>query len=270
MSKILVLGAAGALGKHVTEQGVDAGHEVSVVVRTPSKLPAYLRDRVKVHHADIAASTLVQLGTLLDGHDAIINTAGRVSDGDRFVTLIAHIVGAIETIEAANRPLAWFIAGAGLLDIGDSRRRGLDLPLIKKTYWPHVENLKRLEESTLDYRLLCPGPMVEGAPVGLEKLRVGVDRLPVQTPATVKWLPEWLLAPLFVRRVPEMIVPYADAAALMLQNLEPGGAISRHRVGLALPVGMKGKKDRGTALAPTPKFNMRTSHEQDTRGSIRQ
>ena len=249
MSKIIVLGAAGALGKHVTQQAVDAGHDVSVVVRTLSKLPASWRGRVKVHHADIATLTVIQLGTLLGGHDAVINTAGRVSDGDRFVALVAHIVGGLETIESANRPLAWFMAGAGLLDIGDTPRRGLDLPLIKKTYWPHGENFKRLEESTLDFRLLCPGPMVEGAPVGLERLRVTLDRLPVQTPAAVKWLPDWLLVPIFARRVPEMIIPYADAAALMLKNLEPGGAMSRHRVGLALPVGMKGKKDRWTARA---------------------
>ena len=247
MSKIMVLGAAGALGKHVAHQAINAGHDVSVVVRTPSKLPASWRDRVKVHHADIAALTVIQLGTLLDGHDAVINTAGRVGDGDRFVTLVAHIVGGLETIESANRPLAWFMAGAGLLDIGDTPRRGLDLPMIKKTYWPHGENFKRLEESTLDFRLLCPGPMVEGAPVGLERLRVSVDRLPVQTPAAVRWLPDWLLVPIFAARVPEMIIPYADAAALMLNNLEPGGPMSRHRVGLALPVGMKGKKDRWTA-----------------------
>ena len=250
MSKIIVLGAAGALGKHVTQQAVDAGHDVSVVVRTLSKLPASWRDRVKVHHADIAALSGNQLGTLLGGHDSVINTAGQVSDGDRFVALVAHIVGGLETIEPANRPLAWFVAGAGLLDIGDTPRRGLDLPLIRKTYWPHGENFKRLEESTLDFRLLCPGPMVEGAPVGLERLRVSLDRLPVQTPAAVKWLPDWLLVPIFARRVPEMIIPYADAAALMLKNLEPGGAMSRHRVGLALPVGMKGKKDRWTARAP--------------------
>jgi uncharacterized protein len=250
MSKIMVLGAAGSLGKHVTQQALNAGHEVSVVVRTLSKLPASWRDRLKVHHADISALTVIQFGTLLDGHDAVINTAGRVSDGDRFVALVAHIVRGLETIEPASRPVAWFMAGAGLLDIGDSRRRGLDLPLIKKTYWPHSENFKRLDESTLDYRLLCPGPMVEGAPVGLEKLRVSVERLPVQTPAAVKWLPEWLLMPIFIRRVPEMIIPYADAAALMLKNLQPADAMSRHRVGLALPIGMKGKKDRWAARAP--------------------
>ena len=39
-----------------------------------------------------------------------------------------------------------------------------------------------------------------------------------------------------------MIVPYPDAAALMLANLDSGGAMSCHRVGIALPVGMRGKK----------------------------
>jgi hypothetical protein len=63
-------------------------------------------------------------------------------------------------------------------------------------------------------------------------------------------LPDWLLVPIFASRVPEMIIPYADAAALMLNNLEPGNAMSRHRVGLALPVGMKGKKERWTARGP--------------------
>lgn len=250
MTKIMVLGASGALGKHIAQQAVDAGHDVSVVVRTPSKLPASWRDRVKVHQADIAILSANQLAGLLDGHDAVINAAGQVSEGDRFVSLVAHIVGGLEIIEPEDRPVAWFMAGAGLLDIGDTPRRGLDLPLIRKTYWPHGENFKRLEASTLDFRLLCPGPMVEGAPVGLTRLRVTMDRLPVQTPAAAKWLPDWLLVPIFASRVPEMIVPYADAAALMLDNLEPGNAMSRHRVGLALPAGMKGKNDRWTARAP--------------------
>jgi uncharacterized protein len=44
-----------------------------------------------------------------------------------------------------------------------------------------------------------------------------------------------------------MIVSYADAAALILANLTPSGELSRHRVGLAQPVGMRGKKKQWTA-----------------------
>jgi uncharacterized protein len=174
MTKIIVLGASGSLGKQVAKQAVDAGHEVSVVVRTPSKLPASWRDKVQVHQADIATLSVNQLGALMDGHDVVTNTAGLVTDGERFVTLIAHIGSSIETIKPRETPGD---AGAGLLVIGDTQRRGLELPLIKKTYWPHGENFKRLEASTLDFRLLCPGPMVEGAAVGLDRLRVAIDRI---------------------------------------------------------------------------------------------
>jgi hypothetical protein len=48
----------------------------------------------------------------------------------------------------------------------------------------------------------------------------------------------------FALLIPQMIVSYADAAALMLAKLDRGSAMSRHRVGLALPVGMRGRKSQ--------------------------
>ena len=39
MSRLLILGATGSLGRHVLRQAVAAGHDVTVFVRTPSKLP---------------------------------------------------------------------------------------------------------------------------------------------------------------------------------------------------------------------------------------
>ena len=39
MARVIILGATGALGRHVLRQAVAAGHDVTVFVRTPSKLP---------------------------------------------------------------------------------------------------------------------------------------------------------------------------------------------------------------------------------------
>jgi uncharacterized protein YbjT (DUF2867 family) len=75
MTKIIVLGVSGVSGKHVAQQAVDAGHEVSVAVRTPSKLPASRRDKVKVHKADTATLSVNHLGAHLGGHDVAINSA---------------------------------------------------------------------------------------------------------------------------------------------------------------------------------------------------
>ena len=85
--------------------------------------------------------------------------------------------------------------------------------------------------------------------IGLERMRVSLDALPVQVPAVARVLPRPLLLPVFASLIPQMIVPYADAAALMLANLDRGSRTSRHRVGLALPVGMRGHKPQWSAPA---------------------
>ncbi|MBT2771084.1 hypothetical protein J7J47_02415 [Halomonas sp. ISL-60] len=122
-------------------------------------------------------------------------------------------------------------------------RLGVDLPKIRGTYWPHRRNFERLQRSELDWRLLCPGPMVEQPAIGLPRLRVSVDRLPAPLPAFARSLPAPLLLPLFAMKIPEMTIPYADAASVILANVKRGDSMSRHRVGVALPDGMKGKKD---------------------------
>jgi len=78
-------------------------------------------------------------------------------------------------------------------------------------------------------------------------MRISLDRVPVQVPALTRFLPGALVLPFFVQRVPEMIISYADAAALILANLAPSGEMSRHRVGMALPVGMRGEKKQWAA-----------------------
>jgi hypothetical protein len=153
----------------------------------------------------------------------------------------------VEALPLRERPVCWLLAGAALLDVDFSGRRGVELPKVKSIYWPHRANFERLERSSIDWRLLCPGPMVDQPPLGLERLRISLDRLPVEVPALARALPGPLLLPVFASLIPQMIVPYADAAALMLANVARGGHMARHRVGLALPVGMRGRKPEWTA-----------------------
>ena len=239
MSRLLILGATGSLGRHVLRQALAAGHDVTVFVRTPSKLPPEVRERVSVHTGDLSA---VVPPDLVSGQDALINCAGHVADGETFVGLVDRLVTCVDLLPAAEQPVCWLLAGAALLDIDSSGRRGVDLPEVKSTYWPHRVNFERLSRSRLDWRLLCPGPMVDEPALGLDRLRISLDALPVEIPAVARALPDSSLLPVFASLIPQMIVPYADAAALMLANLDRGNAMSRHRVGLALPVGMRGRK----------------------------
>ena len=158
MSRLVILGATGSLGRHVLRQALAAGHDVTVFVRTPSKLAAELRERVSVHTGDLGA---VVPPDLVSGQDALINCAGHVADGERFVGLIDRLFSCVDLLPAAEQPVCWLLAGAALLDIDSSGRRGVDLPEVKSTYWPHRVNFERLSRSRLDWRLLCPGPMVD-------------------------------------------------------------------------------------------------------------
>ncbi|KAI9025428.1 NADH-flavin reductase-like protein [Hyaloraphidium curvatum] len=241
---LLVLGAAGNFGRHLAVGALDAGHAVSVLVRSPDKLPAEIRTRAKVLQADLAAASPEELAALMAGHDAVLCSAGNVTQGAEFNALIDNIASAAEQLPKGTP--VWFLAGAALLDFDSGGRKGTDLPIVGTKFAPHAANLARLERSTLDWRLLCPGPMVDRPAVPQEGIRVSVDRLPVDLPwvgSYVGWLPGFAVLPLFARAIPEVTVPYANAAAVVLANLEPGGEMSRKRVGLALPPGMRMVKE---------------------------
>jgi len=242
MPRLIIFGATGSLGTHVLHQALAAGHQVTVVVRTPSKLPVEAGAQVSLHTGDLGVLAPAEIARFISGHDALVNCAGHVADGQGFANLVDRLVTSVESLPAAAQPVCWFLAGAALLDIDASGRRGMDLPKVKSTYWPHRINFERLGRSELDWRLLCPGPMVDEAALGADRLRISLDRVPVDIPAFARALPGPLFLPVFASLIPQMIVPYADAAALMLANLDRGGPMARHRVGLALPAGMRGRK----------------------------
>src|SRR5262245_61803558 len=247
MPRLIIFGATGKLGSHVIRQALASGHEVTALVRTPSKLSPDAQARASVHEGDLSAFAPVDVARLASGQDALINCAGLVTEGQTFVELFDRLVTGVESIPAAAQPVCWFLAGVAVLDIDASGRKGVDLPRVRSTYWPHRVNFERLRRSGLDWRLLCPGPMVEQPVLGLNRLSVSLDTLPVRVPSLARALPGPLFLPFFAYMIPRMIVPYADAAALMLANLDRGNTKARHRVGLALPPGMRGRKSRWAA-----------------------
>ena len=246
---LAVLGATGNLGRRVAAQALAHGHPLSVAVRSRNKLAADIAARAHVRELDLEAASVDALAHFIGGHEALICCAGQVADGDRFVALIDKVVSAIETLPAAHRPVSWFMAGAALLPLDERGRRGVDLPKVRNTYWPHARNLERLQRSTLDWRLLCPGPMVDKPALVPGRLRLAIEGLASPLPSLARHLPAPLLLPLFAAKGPELIVSYDDAANVMLRHLSPAGEMSRCRVGLALPVGMRGQKDQWTSGA---------------------
>lgn len=246
-TRVTLLGATGNLGRHIARQVLERGWALTVGVRNRSRLAAEVAAQAQVVDVDLASATVERLARFADGHDAFIFCAGVVTEGEAFVALFDKAVSAIEALPADRRPVSWFVAGAALLPLDSRGRLGVDLPKVRDTYWPHRRNFARLQASPIDWRLLCPGPMVEQPALGPGKLRVATDRLPAPLPAIATSLPGALLLPLFALAVPRMIVPYADAAAVILARLGRDDPSSRHQVGVALPEGMKGRKDQWAA-----------------------
>ena len=182
MSRVLILGATGSLGRHVLRQALAAGHDVTVFVRTPSKLAAEVLDRVSVPTGDLSAPVR---RNVVNGQDALINCAGHVADGETFVDLVERLVTCVDVLPTSEQPVCW--------------------------------------------------------------LRISLDPLPVEIPAVERARSDSSLLPVFASLIPQMIVPDADAAAVMRANLGRGSAMSRHRVGLALPVGMHRQKPIASA-----------------------
>jgi len=96
--RLLVTGATGFVGSHAVRALLDAGHDVTLLARTPAKVAAALPDR----HArvTIAAGDMTDAGAVrraLAGRDGVVHAAAAVLGGDGSfdanVAGVRHVVG---------------------------------------------------------------------------------------------------------------------------------------------------------------------------------
>ena len=78
--KIAVIGAAGRTGRQVVRQGLDRGHEVVAIARSPEKL-GIDGDRLTVAAADVRDADA--LAGAVGGTDAIVTTFGAAAGRSR-------------------------------------------------------------------------------------------------------------------------------------------------------------------------------------------
>jgi nucleoside-diphosphate-sugar epimerase len=75
----LIVGASGATGRLLTEELLDRGQLVKVIVRSPDKLPAIIRnhDNVSIIHASVLDLSDAVLAEHVKGCDAVASCLGR-------------------------------------------------------------------------------------------------------------------------------------------------------------------------------------------------
>src|SRR5258708_31444438 len=72
--KLTVFGATGGTGRHLLEQALATGHEVTAVVRDPAKLPGGLRERIAV--VPVSMTDAGEVEAAVQGRDAVITAIG--------------------------------------------------------------------------------------------------------------------------------------------------------------------------------------------------
>jgi putative NADH-flavin reductase len=205
--KLTILGATGATGTCLTRQALAAGHEVTAVVRDPSRLPVPAQPRLRTVIADVMdpASIIPAIA----GADAVISAVGPRGTGPTTVIQdsVRSIIAAMDKT-GARRLLQ--VSGSIVADQGESPYlRYLIKPLARRTFLRHVcADMRRgedeIRESNLDWTIFRP-PSLTG------KTATGTYRTAID------------------RNLPHgFTVSRADLAACMLARLDDPAVVHRH------------------------------------------
>ena len=113
--KVTILGSTGNLGQQCLRQCLDAGHEVTVLVRHPNKVPQNLRDQITVVEGD--ALNLDDVGRAMShSTDAILFAIGideRSSPEDLCTDVTRHILETMRNSSISR--LVWCGGGSNLV-----------------------------------------------------------------------------------------------------------------------------------------------------------
>jgi len=176
--QVTLFGATGSLGSECLEQCLEAQHAVTVLVRTPSKLPARLRERVSVVEGDGLDPERVA-SALSGGTDAVLFAVGidKRSPEDLCTDVTRHILAAMRRFEI--RRLVWCGGGSTIVEDDQVTLGARFVEMFARSFMGlrHRDKLHQLELLTqheeLDWVGLRPLQMRKGPRRG--EYRLGFD-----------------------------------------------------------------------------------------------
>jgi putative NADH-flavin reductase len=160
MGSFVIFGAGGRAGKEAVAEARRRGHQVTAVVRDPSRYGGLADDGVRITAGDVTDAA--DVAALAAGHDAAINTAavyGAGTDPKAFFTSAAHAL--IKGLRQAGVNRLVTVGLASLLP-GPDGTRLLDMPGFPAEFRPfclaHAAGLEalRVVGGTLDWVYVSP------------------------------------------------------------------------------------------------------------------
>jgi putative NADH-flavin reductase len=176
--RLTIFGATGGTGVRLTGRALEEGHEVTVVVRDPARLPVPRHERLRVRTADVTDP--IDIEAAVEGADAVLSALG---PRDREPSTICEegVRGVIGAMGKAGVRRLLVVSAAGLVrDAGDGLVvRHVVKPLILERLLKNgFADLRRSEEevrsSDLDWTIVRPPRLTDDEPAG--RYRTAVDR----------------------------------------------------------------------------------------------
>ena len=174
--KILVIGASGKTGHEVVRQALAAGHDVTALVRDPSRLT--IRDpRLEVISGDVRNKNDLQ--RVLTGQDAVVSTLGARAKNTLPSPLQEkpdnHVMESFTAalIEAAGKAGVRRVVMMSTFMLAENFKAGLLRPFI--LYYKGMNDDKRaaedvLKRSPLDWTIVYATRLTDGEHSGRERL----------------------------------------------------------------------------------------------------
>ncbi|MER5635447.1 NAD(P)H-binding protein [Kitasatospora sp. NPDC002227] len=154
--RITIFAASGGVGRHLLDQALAAGHDVTAVVRAPAKLGP---TTARVVAVDLAEAGPAELRAAVEGADAVLSGLGPVSKAEagvawRGTTAIVQAMKAagVRRIVAVSAAPVGTIATPGRPhpprhDPGDRGvLRYVAYPILKRVLRTHYADVARMEE----------------------------------------------------------------------------------------------------------------------------
>ncbi|MDP9796047.1 putative NADH-flavin reductase [Catenuloplanes nepalensis] len=174
--KLTVLGATGGTGVQVLRRAAAAGHDVTAVVRDPSRLPSDLSGLTVV---TANAMDPDAIGDAISGRDAVVSAMGP-REGRAPTTVCADSAAAIVTAMRRHgvRRLA-VVSNSGMhVDNQDGPfTRYVVKPILKRVLAHAYADMRRMEDlvaaTGLDWTIVRPPMLTDGAHTGRYRTELG-------------------------------------------------------------------------------------------------
>lgn len=158
--KIIVFGSTGSIGKHVLEQALNEGHEVTAFARNIDKINL-THQNLHIVSGDVMSANSV--ASTMPGHDAVVCVLGAGRKGEVRAQGTQNIIRAMQTHNISR------LVCQSTLGAGDSWNNlnffwkfimfGM---LLRPAYADHQLQEKYVKNSGLDWTLVRPGAFTNG------------------------------------------------------------------------------------------------------------